>query len=204
MIVIVMYSADDRETAWIAELERMDALTQNARKEHPLFLDFSVLYVNTENVLESVSCGTLTFSDGSSTIRKEKLLQMITSYGKGGPGAGPDAPEHNSDIKYICKDISLFLVDIEPEQMDSFSQVKKDGLSGKRFWKTISILENNGEIVLEPSIFVFHSLNRLYFTFVQPLKSCLRTSGGIGKVTKRVRMKIPRTTKKVLYRGKNI
>jgi hypothetical protein len=207
-----MYS--NRDTLWINELERMDQLSQNAMRERVDYLEYSVLYVNCDNVLESTATGVLTFDESCSVgnsciLRKERLLKLISQYSKRkckrkcnhvrDISDSTAAVEQYEDVKYACKELSLFWVDVEPEQLDYLSQVSEEGLKESGYWKTFSLLDNDGDVTLSPSIFIFHSLNRLYLTFVESisLKSCLKNSTHkIGKMTKRVRMKLPRTTRK--------
>ena len=80
----------------------------------------------------------------------------------------------------------MFLVDLEPDQIQMYSQMDVS----VRFITTLPLLE---DIHISPSIFIFHDLNALYFLFeevpsevrVTP-KSALNSSGVKKKSTKKV------------------
>jgi hypothetical protein len=189
----------DCEDTWVQELERIGSLSQNAMKEFAVDIPITILYVNRNNELEPKVHDkiTLHLSDSgekkTTTATKEVLLKKMCQYKKLGENS-----------KYVCKELMLFHVPVEPEQMVHLA----NGAFGEpeRFFRTYPVTDS---IEIEPSIFVFHQINQLYFLFQEvgiPLKSCLKKSRfeekGKGKetetegLTKRVRLLLKRQTRR--------
>ena len=77
-----------------------------------------------------------------------------------------------SNTKYIFKEACLFHVDLEAEHVQGFVNESDDGIGlgsvDKRFFRVLPATE---DIVIPPSMFMFHSVNALYFFFQEvPLK----------------------------------
>lgn len=172
-------------SSWTEELDRLQNLNKNSHREYARHIPFTLLYVNHENDIEKVQSGLfqLDVSSNNSIITKEKILAFITKNTK-----------ENENSKYVCKEISIFQVPIEPENIQYFSQMKLNENTIKPYFKTFSLVDT---IYIQPSIFIFHSLNRLFFKFIQaPLRSSMKQKR-IGNITKRVRIQLPRTTRKI-------
>tara|TARA_B100000073_G_C23346102_1_gene416878 strand:- start:157 stop:480 length:324 start_codon:yes stop_codon:yes gene_type:complete len=103
------------------------------------------------------------------------------------------------------KDVLLFHVDIEPENIMSFSQCDQQNLTTKsqtflHHHHTIDTIE------IPSSLFIFHDIQTLYFVFQEEetqetkqsqLKSILKKPySERHKFTKRVKIKLPRNTRK--------
>jgi hypothetical protein len=88
---------------------------------------------------------------GISILKKEKLIQITQSKKKYTPTS-----------KYILKETLWFHVDLEPENIQHFTE------KNASFLHVFPILE---DIVLKPSIFIFHKLNTLYFFFYETILS---------------------------------
>jgi hypothetical protein len=177
--------------SWIAELERLEQLSQNPMREYSEKIPFTILYINKDNHIESVLHKSLCL-DETNIIRKERLLKLVSSYSK-----------TNNDSKFICKEILFFNIPIEPEKINQFSQntFLGDYTSSSQYLQKFPVID---DIHIDPSLFIFHTVNKLYFMFFETqlparkLKSCLKgdTSKKIGKMTKRVRINVPRNTRK--------
>ena len=210
--------------SWISELDRLEKLSQNAMREPATYLPLTILYINKQNVVDSAvhkymelkphGDGGHDGHDGHNghnghsnnsdiVITKERLLKLAAQHAK--------TTDH--ETKYICKELMLFHIPIEPEQVEYFSQHAGDRDSTDfctKYTKTFVMIE---DIVIEPSMFIFHSLNRLYMIFMECTdrslpKSCMKKSsldettsftGKIGKMTKRVRFKHSSSSS---YKGK--
>jgi hypothetical protein len=201
--------------SWISELDRLEKLSQNAMREPATYLPLTILYINKQNVVDSAVHKYMELKphghdghDGHSNnsdivITKERLLKLAAQHAK--------TTDH--ETKYICKELMLFHIPIEPEQVEYFSQHAGDRDSTDfctKYTKTFVMIE---DIVIEPSMFIFHSLNRLYMIFMECTdrslpKSCMKKSsidettsftGKIGKMTKRVRFKHSSSSS---YKGK--
>ena len=169
---------------WVEELERICSLSQNAMKEHAAEIPVTILYVNRNNELESTLHDSITLckdDENKTMATKEVLLKKMCQHKKTGVNS-----------KYVCKELLLFHVSIEPEQMIHFAN---GGFSeSHRFFRTFPVTDS---IEIEPSIFVFHQINQLYFLFqevVVSLKSCLKKSSHDS--TKRVRLLLKRQTRR--------
>lgn len=174
---------------WVQELERIGSLSQNAMKEMALDIPITVLYVNRNNELTEPNIyDNLTLHVIDSGVKKttvatkEILLKKMCQYKKLGENS-----------KYVCKELMLFHVPVEPEQMvhlanGAFTETD-------RFFRTFPVTDS---IEIEPSIFVFHQINQLYFLFqeVVTLKSCLKKNSANDGLTKRVRLLIKRQTRR--------
>ena len=140
------------EDNWVQELERIGSLSQNAMKESMIDIPITILYVNRNNELEPKIYDkiTLHLNDVRKTMAtKEVLLKKMCQYKKLGENS-----------KYVCKELMLFHVPVEPEQMvhlanGAFAETH-------HFFRKYPITDS---IEIEPSIFVFHNINQLYFLF---------------------------------------
>jgi hypothetical protein len=179
---------NDLDISWIEEMERIESLDKNCLREKMDSINVYYIYINRNEVCDSVLREKIdlesTESDYS-TITKEKLIYYIQN-----------KKRKTADSKYVLKDTLLFHVDLEPEQILSFSQSESFLDISKKFLHVYPILE---DIQISPSIFIFHPLNALYFIYHEVglnkinLKSILRdeTKKEFGKSTKRVRIQLP-------------
>lgn len=135
------------------------------------------IYVNLENSIEKISSErielmvrTINPEDGTKTvISSEQVLQLIQSNRISTP-----------TTKYIFQESFLYYVDLESENLQQFIQGNNHVDISKRFLQILPLLD---DIVIPPSIFVFHHLNSLYFLFKEVInkqvapKSILKNSG---------------------------
>jgi hypothetical protein len=168
-----MYQDEPLDVSWKYELNR----TINS-EDHPLresldYITIQYFYVSKQGSVIHTIVEKHEFTDNGSglddlslfrTMTNEKMLYLIQS-----------KKMHNG-IRYKCMDSYLFLVDIEPNGILDFS---RDGSRGS-FVQEVSLLK---PVSFPPSIFVFHSVNRLYFIFremtlVEPLNKVGRNMLG--------------------------
>ena len=83
-------------------------------------------------------------------LRSEKLLHIIQS-----------KKIYTVKTKYVFQDLFLFHVDLEPDEINSFVGSPAEE---KRFFRRILGLD---DIIIPPSISIFHSVNSLYFFFYE-------------------------------------
>ena len=108
-------------------------------------------------------------------ISKERVLKLIQ-----------EKRYQKPNVKYVFSDAWMFLVDLEPDQIQMYSQMDVS----VRFLTPLPLLE---DINISPSIFIFHDINAVYFLFeevesevrIAP-KSALKNSGVKKKDTKKV------------------
>jgi hypothetical protein len=165
------------DTSWTNEIDRIIH-----SKDHPLrepldYITIEYLYVSKQNCLVDYVKERYEFHDSSDetlfrVLTNETILYLIQS------------KKQHLDIRYKCVNAFLNVVDMEFEEVVDYSC--------RSFFREISLLHPVG---FPPSIFIFHSLNRLYFIFREMtlVKSILdsRTTESkkhLVKPTKKVRI----------------
>jgi hypothetical protein len=68
----------------------------------------------------------------------------------------------SSSKKYKLLDVLVYHVDLEPQHIQSFSKVSDLNDHSRSFFKVLPIVD---EISIPPSIFIFHSLNSVFFMY---------------------------------------
>lgn len=165
---------DDLDSSWIDKEEKMGASNTNYIREPIDDIQLFFIYINSELEIEYVSKESECI-DGC--ISKDRLLQIIQT------------KRHHNNKKYRLDDILSFQIDLEPENIQSFSELDSlDDISAS-FFKNIPIFD---EVVCIPSIFIFHDIASLFFMFNEvdsvAKKSILRSSSDNHRVTKKVRI----------------
>ena len=160
---------EDLDTSWIETAEFQDNYEREPMKEIGLFF----IYIHLDGSIEKIAKEYETIDDNMG-LSKERILRLIQS------------KRHCIGKKYRLIDLLSFYVTLEPGQLSDFvnSEDRAD------FLNSLPIFD---EVLLEPSIFIFHDLNGLFFFFKEvesfPTKSILK-NGDSGNENKR-------TTKKV-------
>jgi len=184
-------SSEDLDSSWIEQAEFQDNYQRELMKDISIFF----IYIDTTGSIELIIKEQEIFEDN--VISKEKLLQIIQS------------KRHRTDKhgkKYRLIDLLSFHVPLEPEHLKDFIN-SEDSLS---FLKSLPIFDN---VSLEPSIFIFHDLNSLFFLFKEveaiQLKSILKSGHSEVRSTKKVRMNAEdyierkkKSLKRMLHKGK--
>jgi hypothetical protein len=160
------------DTSWLNECESINHIERNYCREEMSEIDVFFVY-STGSLIEHIINEKIDLVDMK--ISRELLLQMIQN------------KKGRDSRKYQLLDVLVYNVDLEPENIQKYA---KSGLGSGSFLKVLPIVD---EIVLAPSIFIFHTLNAIYFMFKEmdkkPLKPILKMGGnGSGSTTKRVRM----------------
>ena len=166
---------------WICETERLVSISETSLREDLPYISLVFIYIGKNKEVVSVAKDTLCPVGG--LISKEKRTELVHTHKK---------------ENYTLKDTCLFHIPIEPEVI---SRLHED--SYKNYWTTYSSSSDDKDIILPPSIFIFHPYNTLYFIYHEEeedegvrkekkeketkIKSAFRTPSGIGKLTKRVR-----------------
>ena len=145
---------DSFDTSWIEESERMCSIETNLLREKLSSIPMMFIYINENSVIDSIDKEILLLPELSSglshLIPKEKLLKLVKTKQK-----------KTVSSKYILKDILLFHIPLEPEQISSFTNGGIE-VSESSFLHTYPIIE---DILLPPSLFIFHSINCIYFFY---------------------------------------
>lgn len=176
-VLIDDFEEKDLDTSWIEEEEFQSAYEKESMTEIVLFF----IYMNRQMVIENVIKEYIDIDceDGDkASISKEKLLHIIQTR-RHRPGFL---------VKYKFMDLMAFHVPLEPGQLEGFIRGDLDIAGG--FMRSLAIFD---AVNVDPSIFIFHDLNSLFFFFKEaenPSKSILKSGegGGFHKVTKKVRL----------------
>jgi hypothetical protein len=137
---------DELDISWILEQERLEKIDHNCWREPLLEIGITTIYINVNREIETIEREKIDVS-GITILKKEKIIQMIQTKKK-----------YTPTTKYILKETLWFHVDLEPENIQHFSDKQNT------FLHIYPILE---DIILKPSIFIFHKLNTLYFFFYE-------------------------------------
>ena len=156
----------DEDELWIQEQHKILNMKMNYKREPLEYINLHFCYVNEENSIVNLKTEKHTFSKRQ-TITEAQLFNII------------EDKKHDANINYIFSELSLFVVDVEPENIQSIEPTRKP------FFKTLPFVQ---DIAIPPSIFIFHPLNSLFFLFKRR-KSNLKT--GSSKSTKKVTFIIP-------------
>jgi hypothetical protein len=158
---------DDLDISWIQEHEKEVHIQEHCIKEPQDKIQLCFLYISQKNEIERVVYEDLvldnknykeearglgnheiheTTKDPKRFISKENLLGIIQ--------------KHKDKHKLI--DIYLYFVDIEPDKIQNYVHNQDwNNLSNTSFKKQ-SVFE---DIIIAPSIFIFHSVHIVYFLF---------------------------------------
>jgi hypothetical protein len=160
---------------WIADTERLVSISQTCLREELPYISLVFMFVGKGKEVVSVVRDTIEFSSEENqpirVITKEKQNELV---------------EMNKKENYKLRDTLLFHIPLEPEVISLFHE--------DSYGNYMTSYPTLHDILLPPSIFIFHPYNTLYFIYfeiedhIQQIKSALRQTGsGIGKLTKRVR-----------------
>jgi hypothetical protein len=175
---------EDLDISWILEEERLENIDQNCWREPLTEIGITTIYINQNKEIETIEREIMDVS-GINILKKERIMQMVQSKKKYTPNS-----------KYILKEILWFHVDLEPESIPYFSEKEHS------FLHIYPILE---DIPLNPSIFIFHKLNTLYFLFyetpieIKQIKNAMNSEKTVNNKTKK---KVEITESKII--SKNI
>ena len=180
------------DTEWIQYEQRLSIIEQKCFPEKIPYILLEFIYINKNSEVVKTTCEKLSIhAKFGSCLSKELLISIIHSHKK-----------NTSDCNYVLKDTLLFHIPIQPEVLPSFLDYTFDCSS---FMKSYPIID---DIVLAPSIFIFHPVNTLFFiyceqeTLAAKLKSALKSDHPQpnNNITKRVRIKLPisRSTRRTL------
>jgi hypothetical protein len=196
------------DVSWIEESERMCSIETNLLREKLSSIPMMFIYINQYLMIDSVEKEILLLPESdislSHIIPKEKLIKLVKSKQK-----------NTSTSKYILKETLLYHIPLEPEQISSYiTDSQEKDISP--FLRVFPIIE---DIILPPSLFIFHSVNGLYFCYYEvleknskkspPIKSILKSESShpVEKkyvmMTKKVKINIPNEINHKRFTRKN-
>jgi len=167
---------DDLDSSWIDKEEKMGASNTNYIREPIDEIQMFFIYINDRLEIEYVSKESESIGSDAQRISKDRLLQIIQT------------KRHHNNKKYRLDDLLSFQIDLEPENIQSFSELDSLDDISSSFLKSVHIFD---EVVCTPSIFIFHDIASLFFIFIEidaVKKSILRSATDGNRVTKKVRI----------------
>lgn len=159
----------DEDDLWLVEQRKLLNIKTNYKREPLEYINLHFCYVDSNDAIINLKTEKHTFSD-SQVITQDHLFKLI------------EERKHDANINYVFTELSLFIVDLEPENIHAFEPTSTS------FFKTLPFIS---DIVVPESIFIFHPLNSLFFLFKRR-KSCL-SSG--AKKSKKVSFSLPSSKK---------
>ena len=183
--------------SWLEEQEHILSIDSVPYREPIQILKCYFFYINMNDYIDRINIEELEI-DGSGVLASDKILHIIQS-----------KKVYTNNTKFVFQDLFLFHIDLEPDEIQGF--ISDDGGdsegagAGSRFFRKISVTDN---VIVPPSIRVFHNINSLYFFFHETLlykkrepKSILKMGGGgLGKHTKRKIGNVGSHTRKVAWK----
>ena len=158
--------------SWIEREEKILQIQQNYLREPMDTIRCYFLYINLNSYIEKITSEQITISyhqngepaenTSSDTskigiIPKEQVLHFIQQ-----KRLCNNNNNNNNNTKYIFKDSWMYLVDLEPENLQNYSKSDNFKEISKHFFQVLPSIE---DIRIPPSIFIFHDINALYFLF---------------------------------------
>lgn len=141
---------EDLDTSWIDEQERFQNIQNNYHRESMDSIDICFIYINKNQYIDKILTENIIL-DADITINQETLLKIIQ-----------DKKINTPVSKYKLADILTFFVDLEPENIQSFSNIENHENNYSQFFKVLNI---PNEIHIPQSIFIFHNINSIYFIY---------------------------------------
>jgi hypothetical protein len=161
---------EDLDTSWAEMAEFQDNYERELMEEIRVFF----VYMDAAGALEKITKEVEPVVEGA--ILKDRLLQLIQT---------KRHLPHRGGVKYRFMDLLAFTIPLEPGELDEF--VKSEARAD--FLKTLPIFDS---VAIDPSIFIFHDVNSLFFFFKEvdnvAVKSILKNGREGGGVTKKVRL----------------
>jgi hypothetical protein len=183
----------DIDMSWIKEYSRIHSLQQIMNREELDSIVIQTIYMNTNMEITKINKEPLKLNTNSHNrpfISKELLLQIIQT------------KKVIEKTKYKLFDMLLFTVDLDPKDIQKYVNGECSEIAQL---KSIPVVD---DIVIPPSIFIFHSLHAVFLFFteiaeksgkksdggsillqdVKPIKSILKLDNTKLKQTKKVRI----------------
>ena len=165
----------DLDTSWIEKYQHHELVREPMDKVRVYLLYIHSNMSIDKIIQEDIPLETLASKSGPGVseqgVSKEVLLKIIHD--------GKTSIPHK---KYKLKDILVFNVDLEPSNIQSFSEELQ-------FMKKIPIVD---DIILAPSLYIFHYLNGIFIFFQEygssDPKPILKTGPNQKPHTKKVRL----------------
>lgn len=146
-------SLQDLDISWIQEHEKETNIDEKYFREPMKNISVYYIYINNHEIekIDNDIINIFSLSESKELgISKECILHIIQNKKK------------KDEKKYKLIDILLYHVNLEPEIIQNYSKSENIDELSKGFFKVLSIFD---DILIPDSIFIFHSINSLYFIF---------------------------------------
>lgn len=180
---------DDLDISWIIEQEKIDKINQNYFREPIDNINATFIYINNNSYIEKVTSEKLPLlfnpDKNTSVLKKEIILKIIQ--------------DKKFITKYKLMDVLTYNIDVEPEHIQNIANSENLLELSSKFFKSIALVD---DICINPSIFIFHNINSIFFLFKETIdtnfspKSILKTGCSPHKITKKVKISVQPSTNK--------
>lgn len=165
------------DMSWVNNYERVLETQHNFVKEPMKHIQIHYVYINVNDYIEKINSEQYPLEPygehNNCIIKNDTLLKIIQ-----------DKKITTQYSRYKLIDIMLYNVDIDPENIHNYS--KNENITDYNFMKKLSVI---GDIIITPSIFIFHEINTLYFFFKEvefdiqkvPVKPILKSLENVAK-----------------------
>ena len=147
------------DTLWIHRETQIQNIQNNYSREHMEAIHGIFIYINKNNYIEKIMREMITLTEGEpgagSHITPDMLLKIIQTKKLRTPVS-----------KYKFTSLFTHVIDIEPDKIQSFSKTNDHDLASVSFFKEAPI---TGNVCIPASVFIFHSINTVYFFFQEVL-----------------------------------
>lgn len=157
---------EDLDTSWIEKEENRFSFEFNSTKIHNDFITCYFVYMDQNLSIQKVvqhDEKLVALTDSDFGIHNSRLLQMIQHLSHS---------ENGNKYKFI--DLLKYVVDFDVDDLQEFAYSDDPNDFSGNFLKNVSIFN---DIVVEPSVFIFHPLQSLYFFYkenIMKVKSILK------------------------------
>jgi hypothetical protein len=176
--------------SWVLDEEKLLNIKECYSREKFPSISAHYIYINDNDCIDNIKCEEVYFnwdiSKNIGIIPSNILLKLI------------EGKKTCGNNKYNFEEGSLFNLTLEPDYIQSYSETNNIENDGARFLKPFTVID---DLHLEPTIFIFHELNSLYFIFRQTEKKQTPTS--ILKFLDNVPNKNKSTTRRVIVKLPN-
>lgn len=147
------------DTSWIHRETQIQNIQNNYSREPMEAIHGIFIYINQNNYIEKIMREMITLTVGDSGsgshITPGMLLKIIQTKKLRTPVS-----------KYKFTSLFTNVIDIDPDKIQSFSKTNEHGIASVSFFKESPITV---DVHIPASIFIFHSINTVYFFFQEVL-----------------------------------
>lgn len=167
------------DESWIEEESRVLSINKNLKREEINYIKIHFCFLDAQDELIKITTSKYTFRNENNrddyirVITENEILSIIES-------------KKNDDLRnYVFMDMLLYVIDIEGSHINAFNDSPIEP-GDNQFLKQYNVVS---DVLLPPSIFIFHSINGLYILLKERLitKSILKSSIKNNKTRKSVK-----------------